>query len=106
MVNGLPARKFGCQGLGKKGISNLTTKWRGHYVPICTQTVSTNGQRCVRVVRGGCIKQYSSVSSRYSTPLQSFYDNNQISIQYSVGSSIELPDNKLYQVTYHIKYGI
>lgn len=53
-----------------------------------------------------CIKQYSSVSSRYSTPLQSFYDNNQISIQYSVGSSIELPDNKLYQVTYHIKYGI
>ena len=53
MVNGLPARKFGCQGLAEKGISNLTTKWRGHYVPICTQTVSTNGQRCVRVVRGG-----------------------------------------------------
>jgi len=52
MVNGLPARKFGCQGLAEKGISNLTSKWRGHYVPICTQTVSTNGQRCVRVVRG------------------------------------------------------
>ena len=61
MVNGLPARKFGCQGLAEKGISNLTSKWRGHYVPICTQTVSTNGQRCVRVVRGVLEVYYVSV---------------------------------------------
>ena len=30
-----------------------------------------------------------------------FNENNQISIEYSVGSSIESPDNNLYQATYY-----